>query len=216
MSIATATLLLAGAPPAQARARRISLSLPSTVDTGARVVATGRVPGASRGRRVFVQRRHGKRWTTLASTRVSHGKFRAVFLAPNLPEVMIVRAVLYRNRRRRGISQSRRLVIRARATTPVSVAPALGGMAIAGWGDNGHGELGAGYKSVPSPVPVPVPGLLGIKAVAATYFTSYALMSDGTVRSWGGNMGGQLGAGTREAASTAPVSVLGLSRYMGW
>ncbi|MCW3067770.1 MAG: repeat-containing protein [Solirubrobacterales bacterium] len=58
---------------------------------------------------------------------------------------------------------------------------------------------------------MPVPGLLGIKAVAATYFTSYALLSDGTVRSWGGNMGGQLGAGTREAASTAPVSVLGLT-----
>jgi alpha-tubulin suppressor-like RCC1 family protein len=84
-------------------------------------------------------------------------------------------------------------------------------VAIAGWGDNDHGQLGGGFRSPAIALPVPVPGLHGIKAVAATYFTSYALMSDGTVRSWGGGAFGQLGAGARESASPTPVAVAGLT-----
>jgi alpha-tubulin suppressor-like RCC1 family protein len=209
---AAAALLLAAGPPAQARARRISLSLPSSADTGARVLATGRVAGVGRGRRVFVQALHGRRWRTLGSATVSRAKFKVVFVAPNLPGLLIVRAVLYRHRHRLDISRLRRLVIRARrATPPLAPAIAIGAMAITGWGENDHGELGGGYKSAASPVPVPVLGLHGIKAVAATYYTSYALLNDGTVRSWGGDVFGQLGVGVRELYSSQPVTVAGLT-----
>src|SRR5204863_4484870 len=50
----------------------------------------------------------------------------------------------------------------------------------------------------------------GVKQVAATYFSSYALLEDGTVRSWGGNTFGQLGVGGRGQPSTNPLQVAGL------
>jgi alpha-tubulin suppressor-like RCC1 family protein len=206
---AAAALLLAAAPPAEARARRISLSLPSSATTGVRVLATGRVTGVRRGGRVFVQGLRGRRWRTLGSAPLSRRKFKVVFTAPNLPGILIVRAVLYRHGHRVAISGSRRLVIRARSPAPL--APAIGTMVIAAWGENDHGQLGGGYKSAFSALPVPVLGLRGIKSVAATYFTSYALLSDGTVRSWGGGGFGQLGAGVREEASPKPVTVTGLT-----
>jgi alpha-tubulin suppressor-like RCC1 family protein len=84
-------------------------------------------------------------------------------------------------------------------------------MSIAGWGDNDHGQLGGGFRSPAIALPVPVAGVHGVKAVAATYFTSYALMSDGTVRSWGGGAFGQLGDGVREPESPTPVPVTGLT-----
>jgi alpha-tubulin suppressor-like RCC1 family protein len=83
---------------------------------------------------------------------------------------------------------------------------------MAGWGANDHGELGGGFKGPVSTLPVPVRGLHGIEAVAGTYYTSYALLGDGTVRSWGGNAFGQLGAGARSKPSVEPVPVAGLTR----
>jgi alpha-tubulin suppressor-like RCC1 family protein len=81
---------------------------------------------------------------------------------------------------------------------------------LVGWGVNGHGELGAGYKGPPS-VPVEsMPTLAGAVKVVSTYFSSYALMPDGTVWAWGGNVFGQLGDGDRET-HMAPVKVRGLS-----
>jgi alpha-tubulin suppressor-like RCC1 family protein len=208
--IATAVLTLAAAPQAEARAKRISLSLPPSANAGARVAATGRVAGVRRGRRVFVQTLRGRRWRTLGSAAVAHRKFKVVFIAPNLPGVLIVRAVVYRHRRRPLISRLRRVVIRAQNVTPLA-PPTV----IAGWGGNNHAQLGAGFKNDHSDVPVPVPGLSGVKAVAATYFSSYALLNDGTVRAWGGNLFGQLGDGTHGEGSgtpvSAPVAVTGLT-----
>ncbi|MCW2971692.1 MAG: repeat-containing protein [Solirubrobacterales bacterium] len=218
LTAVVAVLLLAVAPPAEARARRISLSVPSSVNVGARVVATGTLARRSRGRRVSIQRLRGRRWSTLHTGAVAHRKFRVVFTAPNVPGILTVRAVLYRHGRRVGISRSRRLVIRARAqgpsTVPLSTAPPLAsglGTTIAAWGENSHWELGAGYKSAHSVGPVSVRGLSGIKSVAATYFSSYALLNDGTVRSWGGNLWGQLGDGTHGEESPTPVPVSGLT-----
>ncbi len=81
---------------------------------------------------------------------------------------------------------------------------------LVGWGANGHGELGTGLKGPPQ-VPVEAgPALAGAVQVVSTYFTSYALMPDGTVWSWGGNAFGQLGDGDQVTHLT-PVQVHGLT-----
>ncbi len=83
------------------------------------------------------------------------------------------------------------------------------GTAVA-WGYNGGGQLGEGTrgnfwegntKARHLPAPVRVVGedgrtpLEGVAAVAAGYEASWALMRDGTMRSWGWNVFGELGAG---------------------
>jgi alpha-tubulin suppressor-like RCC1 family protein len=210
--VAAASLLLALAPRADARSTRNWLSLPSSASTGARVQASGRVGRSRHRRRVVLQQRKGRRWTTLAAARVSHGRFKAAFTAPSRPGVLIVRAVLYRSRHRIRVSASRKLVIHAPpAPAPAPLPPPAPGPGLVAWGKNGSWELGADFKNGYSTIPVPVLGLPPIKAVAATYFTSYALLRDGTVRSWGGNVLGQLGDGARGASSPKPVTVTGLS-----
>ena len=71
------------------------------------------------------------------------------------------------------------------------------------WGKNDHGQVGVpqgeNCSNHPRPcvqVPVPVPGLSGVKAVAAAGDSSFALGADGTVWAWGANESGQLGTGT--------------------
>jgi alpha-tubulin suppressor-like RCC1 family protein len=76
------------------------------------------------------------------------------------------------------------------------------------WGENAYGQLGQGSTSgpeacedpgttIPHPscslTPTPVPGLSGVKAIAASANQSYALLDDGTVMSWGENEFGELG-----------------------
>ena len=77
------------------------------------------------------------------------------------------------------------------------------------WGDNRFSQLGNGttpYRSTPAAVS----GLRGVKALAGAGGTSYALLSDGTLRAWGSNEYGQLGNGTT-SSSTTPVQVSGLT-----
>jgi alpha-tubulin suppressor-like RCC1 family protein len=77
------------------------------------------------------------------------------------------------------------------------------------WGFNAEGELGigtAGGKACyNNPLgtncmklsPVQIPGLTGVSKIAQGGATStYAVMADGTVQSWGDNWSGQLGIGT--------------------
>jgi alpha-tubulin suppressor-like RCC1 family protein len=52
------------------------------------------------------------------------------------------------------------------------------------WGDNDSCELGTGTEKG-SLVPVPVPGLRGVKQIAASDFASGAVLADGTVWLWG-------------------------------
>src|SRR6266702_884659 len=61
-----------------------------------------------------------------------------------------------------------------------------------------------------SEVPVVVPGLSTVTAVAAGEEHSLALLANGTVVAWGDNREGQLGDGTLRN-STVPVPVTGLS-----
>jgi alpha-tubulin suppressor-like RCC1 family protein len=104
------------------------------------------------------------------------------------------------------------------------------------WGHNAFGQLGNGTfgGDTPNPTPVPVkgefptlqpadssssnfqvppiqrPNLSGVKAISAGSGHSLALMEDGTVRSWGANVFGQLGDGTTTYRNM-PVQVSGLS-----
>jgi alpha-tubulin suppressor-like RCC1 family protein len=88
------------------------------------------------------------------------------------------------------------------------------------WGQNDGGQLGDGTSTGPSncssipsepdgcsTTPVAVSGLSGVMAIAAGTSQSLALLSDGTVMTWGD---GQLGRGQDEE-SDEPIAVSGLS-----
>ena len=84
------------------------------------------------------------------------------------------------------------------------------------WGANNHGQLGDGTMTdSTSPVEVIAPDgnsgpLTGAVAVAADSDLSMALLSDGTVVTWGENDAGQRGIGTTEAQA-APTRVRGVA-----
>lgn len=89
-------------------------------------------------------------------------------------------------------------------------APVAAGGAAVAFGENGAGQLGAGFTDIQEASPVTVVEPTNVTALAAGYHFSVALLADGTVRSWGGNVFGQLGDGTRKDKQT-PVAVSGLS-----
>jgi alpha-tubulin suppressor-like RCC1 family protein len=82
------------------------------------------------------------------------------------------------------------------------------------WGGNFYGQLGNGTRAcegcTPTLVPIAVPGLGGVKQIAASGGVDVALMGDGTVRAWGEDRNGQLGDGS-PVAKTRPISVQGLT-----
>ena len=85
------------------------------------------------------------------------------------------------------------------------------------WGENYDGELGDGNRrNRDAPVRVCAAGAMqcpdgpyleGVVAVAAGAFDSMALLSDGTVMSWGNNHMGQLGNGGSTGAATGYTQV---------
>ncbi|WP_295787236.1 hypothetical protein [uncultured Microbacterium sp.] len=77
---------------------------------------------------------------------------------------------------------------------------------VKGWGFSGGGEVGDGAVGVLRLTPVQLPGLSGVTQIATGFQSSYALLSDGSVKSWGINDKGQLGDGTTTDRS-APVDV---------
>ncbi|GMT48114.1 MAG: hypothetical protein IEMM0007_1680 [bacterium] len=87
------------------------------------------------------------------------------------------------------------------------------------WGYGELGQLGNGAVSSYSKEVVQVSNLTDINAVAAGFYHSLALKTDGTVWAWGRNELGQLGATTTErcqadnlyACSTTPIKVSGLT-----
>jgi alpha-tubulin suppressor-like RCC1 family protein len=62
------------------------------------------------------------------------------------------------------------------------------------WGDNAFGELGRPTQLIASTVPLRVPGLRQVVALAANGFTALALGRNGTVWAWGDGSFGELGA----------------------
>jgi alpha-tubulin suppressor-like RCC1 family protein len=81
------------------------------------------------------------------------------------------------------------------------------------WGDNVHGQIGNGSTSVtPVTRPVLANNLSGVKAITAGGYYSLALKNDGTVWSWGDNLGdGALGNGSANGIVNAPAQILSLS-----
>jgi alpha-tubulin suppressor-like RCC1 family protein len=78
-------------------------------------------------------------------------------------------------------------------------------------GGNQYGQLGNGTTSTSQPTPTQVTGLTGVTKISAGGLFSLALLSNGTVWSWGYNAGGELGNGTT-ANSSVPVPVSAASR----
>jgi len=84
----------------------------------------------------------------------------------------------------------------------------LSGGTVDCWGANFFGQLGNATSSGPetcngmacSSTPVTVPGLSGVRAIAAGGSESCALLTGGTIECWGDNTFGELGIGT----STGP------------
>jgi hypothetical protein len=76
------------------------------------------------------------------------------------------------------------------------------------WGLGGFGSLGDGTTTDRS-TPAPVPGLTGIKQMAAGEYMGYALRSDGTLFAWGS---GYLGTGTTSSATPVAVPLAGVTQ----
>jgi hypothetical protein len=102
---------------------------------------------------------------------------------------------------------------------------------VAEWGANELGQLGIGNNTGPetcdqgvftcSTVPLAVPGLSGVQAIAAGWNHTLALAHSGVVMAWGDNNHGELGtglanpelcgSGSGTRCSTSPVQVGGLT-----
>ena len=86
---------------------------------------------------------------------------------------------------------------------------------VAAWGDNTYGQLGVSPATATnSVVPIHVPGLTNVVAIAAGAYHSLALLANGTVMSWGLGTDGQLGDGTTPLTST-PAIVPNLTGALG-
>ncbi|GAA1384894.1 RCC1 domain-containing protein [Catellatospora chokoriensis] len=81
---------------------------------------------------------------------------------------------------------------------------------VAAWGDNTSGQLGLGVTGGSRLLPVRVPGLRNVRAVAARDSYSLALLADRTVLAWGNNSAGVLGNGTVGTDVPTPAPVAGL------
>jgi alpha-tubulin suppressor-like RCC1 family protein len=91
-----------------------------------------------------------------------------------------------------------------------SLALLRSGVAMA-WGSNSRGQLGDGAMGKDHDLAHAVTGLSGVTAISAGAFDNLALVSDGTVVSWGSNEWGALGFPAAQGASSdAPVAVPGL------
>ena len=98
----------------------------------------------------------------------------------------------------------------------------LGDGTVKCWGLNQNGSLGYattttcpsfGWSPPCSKVPTAVPGLSGVTSLSVGTNHVCALLGDGTVKCWGGNMSGQIGDGTTTDRAV-PTSVSGLSKVV--
>ncbi len=83
------------------------------------------------------------------------------------------------------------------------------------WGDNIYGQLGIGESGIDAYAlrPVKAYNITNVMKIAAGFFHSMALKSDGTVWTWGVNQHGELGDGTTTDRTT-PVQVSGLNNVI--
>ncbi len=93
------------------------------------------------------------------------------------------------------------------------------------WGFDNRGQLGDDSSFADKSTPISISGVSGIVAIAAGYYHSIALKSDGTVVSWGSDEFGQLGDGgaivstnkqpTPVAVSSAANGVVAIAASFG-
>lgn len=118
-SLTGGTSVAAGARPASsAPPPRISLSVPAEVDSGAKLLAKGRVtPVPARGW-ALVQLRQDEGWRALGSVALRRGRFEiSRKLAPQVRETR-VRALFFEGERRRATSVAHELHVRERPPRP--------------------------------------------------------------------------------------------------
>ncbi len=77
------------------------------------------------------------------------------------------------------------------------------------WGLNIEGQIGDGSMSSSQPVPIQIPGLASVIAIAAGDRHNLALLASGQVMAWGANESGQLGDGTT-TERRVPTAIPGL------
>lgn len=88
------------------------------------------------------------------------------------------------------------------------------------WGYNPYGELGNGTggpeADASSTVPVTVTGITTATSIDTGTYNTCARLTNGTVKCWGLNDGGQLGIGTHAPStySSVPVAVIGLKKVL--
>jgi alpha-tubulin suppressor-like RCC1 family protein len=85
----------------------------------------------------------------------------------------------------------------------------LGDGEVMAWGANSNGQLGNGTQGGMSNVPTAVGGLSGVTAISAGAQHTLALLSGGSVVTWGYNPDGQLGNGSN-LNSPVPIAISGL------
>ncbi len=88
----------------------------------------------------------------------------------------------------------------------------LHGGTVMGWGDDSFGELGNGRTAAREETPVAVTGLSNVSKISAGGQDSVALLSSGSVMTWGSDASGLLGDGVSSGMSEVPVAVVGLSK----
>jgi len=82
---------------------------------------------------------------------------------------------------------------------------------VACWGDTDQAQLGNPVLPIVAGQPARVSGVNGATALAAGGYFTCALLAGGTVRCWGDNLRGQLGADTGAQTSATPVDVQGIA-----
>lgn len=80
------------------------------------------------------------------------------------------------------------------------------------WGANEHGQLGNGHaSSTASPTPHLIPGLTGVASISAGATHACLVTTAGTVKCWGDDEFGQIGAGGTASSVVLPMPVTGIS-----
>lgn len=79
-----------------------------------------------------------------------------------------------------------------------------------GWGSNDYGQLAIGTTTQYRSTPIQLSGLSAVTAIAAGFWHSLAITSDGTLWAWGYNWSGQLGNGT-QTDSSVPLQISGFT-----
>jgi len=85
------------------------------------------------------------------------------------------------------------------------------------WGDDDSDEVGSRTRVPYVPEPVRVGGLAHVVAITAGAYSAYALLRDGTVRSWGRGVEGELGDGSiaNRAVPTQVANLAGVVKISG-